>query len=98
MIASYYEKEVGKKGITTLKLDMSKTYDRVEWRFLEGLMLKRCFHSMWVGSIMDCISTVTFLILINAHMLRKFSPHKVSGKVILYIFLYLSYMRKVYHC
>lgn len=77
MIASYYGKEVGKKGITTLKLDMCKTYDRVEWRFLEGLMLKRC---LWVGSIMDCISTVTFSILINAHPLRKFSPHGVLGK------------------
>ena len=42
----------GKEGFMTLKLDMSKAYDRVEWSFLEKIMLKMGFQDSWVAMIM----------------------------------------------
>ena len=55
----------GREGFMTLKLDMSKAYDRVEWSFLEKIMLKMGFQDSWVAMIMQCVSTVTYSILLN---------------------------------
>ncbi|XP_035551682.1 uncharacterized protein LOC118349865 [Juglans regia] len=37
-----------KDGQMALKLDMSKTYDRIEWGFLEVVMLKMGFNQSWM--------------------------------------------------
>lgn len=42
----------GKNGFMTLKLDLRKAYDRVEWTFLESMMLKLGFVAEWVEKIM----------------------------------------------
>ena len=58
-------KKTGKVGHKALKLDMSKAYDRLEWVILQHIMKKMDFHATWVGWIMECISSVTYLILVN---------------------------------
>ncbi|XP_050259214.1 uncharacterized protein LOC126704240 [Quercus robur] len=55
----------GKEGFMALKLDMSKAYDRVEWKFLERILLQMGFQESWVAMIMQCVSTVTYSILLN---------------------------------
>ena len=55
----------GKTGFMALKLDMSKAYDRVEWAFLEKILLKMGFQNSWVSLIMECITTVSYSILVN---------------------------------
>ena len=44
---------------------MSKAYDRVEWKFLELMMKRMGFVDNWVALMMECISTVSYSILIN---------------------------------
>lgn len=52
-IGLYLErKRRGKVGATTLKLDMSKSYDIIEWSFLKNMMINMGFHSQWVKLVM----------------------------------------------
>ncbi|XP_073133801.1 uncharacterized protein [Henckelia pumila] len=55
----------GQKGYTTLKLDMSTLYDKVEWNFLEGIMLRLGFSLEWVEKIMRCVCTVRYSFSLN---------------------------------
>ena len=41
----------GSHGYMAVKLDMSKTYDRVEWP-LEGIMRRMGFKDGWINLIM----------------------------------------------
>ena len=52
-------------GEMTLKLDMSKAYDRVEWECLEKIMEKLGFAERWICLIMQCVTFVTYAIEIN---------------------------------
>ncbi|XP_059446599.1 uncharacterized protein LOC132178161 [Corylus avellana] len=55
----------GKKGFMAIKLDMSKAYNRVEWRFLEAAMGQLGFYPQWIRLVMMCVTTVQYAVLVN---------------------------------
>ena len=54
-----------KMSFMAMKLDMSKAYDRVERKFLIKIIEKMGFCEKWVSLIFECISTVSYSILVN---------------------------------
>lgn len=56
-------KRQGKHGVAALKINMSKAYDKMEWNFLQAMMLKLGFDVKWVNLIMLCVSTVRYSVI-----------------------------------
>lgn len=66
----------GPKGFLALKLDMSKAYDRIEWTFLEQIMLKLGFTAPWVRLVLECVTTVSYSFLVNGSGCGYLSPSR----------------------
>ena len=75
MIHSLRKRCNGQKGWLSLKLDMSKAYDRVEWNFLDVMMERLGFGDKWRKVVWECISTATYSFSVNGqsvgHVVRS---------------------------
>ena len=67
-------KSEGKDSFMSVKLDISKAFDRVEWGFIKRVMEKLGFNSKWVSLIMQCISTVSYSVIINSEAYGCITP------------------------
>jgi hypothetical protein len=66
----------GKKFSCTVKLDMMKAYDRVEWHYLEAILLKLGFSINFIRLIMKCVTSVRFAVRVNGELLPFFTPSR----------------------
>ena len=55
----------GETGFMSMKLYLSKAYNRVEWSFMGKIMAKMGFHDQWISLIMEYFSIVPYSILVN---------------------------------
>ena len=65
-----------KIGFMAMKLDMSMAYDCVEWEYLARIMEKMGFCEKWVALVLECISTVSYSILVNGEPKGDIKPSR----------------------
>jgi len=54
-----------KAAWVAIKLDMEKTYDRIEWDFILKYRQEMGFHPTWNSWIKECISSVSYSMMVN---------------------------------
>jgi hypothetical protein len=64
-IAHYLNNTMRKTGYVGIKTDMAKVYDSVDWTFFETTLSTMGFPSSLIQTIMKCVTTLKFSILIN---------------------------------
>ena len=69
-------KTQGKVAYAALITNMSKAYDRVEWDFLRGLMIKMGFYLEWVNEFMQMVTTVTYKLSHDGKQFGDISPRR----------------------
>ncbi|KAL8104841.1 hypothetical protein AgCh_028856 [Apium graveolens] len=82
----------GGKGLAGLKLDVSKAYDRLEWCYIEGMLLKFGVNHTWIQRLMTCVRTVKYSFANNGKVFGDVRPHRgirQGDPISTYIYIYI---------
>lgn len=60
----------------TLKLDLEKAYDLLDWNYIRACLIEFGFNVNWCDRIMNCISTASFSISLMATLRVFFTPSR----------------------
>jgi hypothetical protein len=75
-IFHYLNQTTKQTGYVGIKTDMAKAYDRLEWGILRATLNSMSFPQNLTNTIMLCVSTVSFSILINGKPSKCFQPER----------------------
>jgi hypothetical protein len=75
LLHSFRQRKV-KNGLMAVKLDLQKAYDRVNWSFLKTILANFGFNKTFVGWLMECVTSVSFALLINEGVTEHFNPSR----------------------
>lgn len=66
----------GCRGLMAAKIDVEKAYDKVDWGFLMEILRCFGFAPRWHNWIYQCISMVSFSVLLNGSPFGFFTPSR----------------------
>lgn len=69
-------KTQGKEGVVSMKIDMSKAFDRVNWDLVKGILSSLGFCYDFVNLIFTCISIVEFSVLQEGVPIGSIKPQR----------------------
>ena len=73
MVANEVVDEARKcKELILFKIDFEKAYDSIDWTYLDEVMLKMGFPTLWRKWIKECIGTTTTSLLVNRSPTSEF--------------------------
>lgn len=85
----------GSNGCMAVKLDISKTYNKLEWSFLKDMMWKLGFNEGWISRIMTCVTTISYSVLIKGQSSSVIKPMEVFTKDIQFFFIFTSFVQRI---
>lgn len=59
-----------------VKIDLDKAYDSLDWNYIRACLSRFGFSSKWIDLVLNCISTVSFSVLINGKPNGHFHPKR----------------------
>ena len=57
-------------------MDVEKAYDRLEWDYIRKCLEIYDFHSTWIKWIIECITSVSYSLLVNNEPSGLIKPYK----------------------
>lgn len=85
------------EGFFSLKFDINRAYDTLEWNFLEAIMSKMGFARQWIDIVLCSIKSVSYSLLVNGNptgYIIRSRGSEASVKETLCLRIYLSYVLK----
>ena len=75
-----------------LNLDLEKAYDMLDWSIISACLGKFGFADDWINLVLNCISSVSFSLLITSRPECHFKPSRdQTGRSSLLIFSFFAW-------
>lgn len=58
------------------KIDLTKAFDRIKWNFIASTLARKGLHAHFINLVHACISSPTFLVIINGQSFARFKSSK----------------------
>jgi hypothetical protein len=73
------------KELLLFRVDFEKTYESVDWKYLDVVMSRMEFPTLWRKWIKECVGTTSASVLVNGSLTSEFSLHRGCVKGIPYL-------------